>query len=320
MSYKLVYFLSFLLSIIFAFITASTIHNKEIFRKQFSITLEWLIIFSVSMFFLQFIVFYLSNNVLPIHKFIFPFSEARIGVLEISNSILRLGGLYIEPGTYCNWMYLFLVIYILISDNVKKSLLYIVAISMIMSYSVWGIIFGSYLLIILIIIKLKKFTWKKRIMLFLILLLMSYSTIEYISNSSAIQYSSNKINSNNGSVTAKEMTFKNYKDNFTNFLIIGEGLNPPFYKKLTSPQDSGFILNLSIIIGIFFTIIILLIYTISFFKYSNSLIFLISLPIFFSKINYYEASFWLLFFIIIYKGHSTYQKNISLNKIGEYND
>ena len=298
--------LIFTFAIVFGSITASMIHYNPKFRHLFFIAFKWLVIFSIAMLFLQTVILTITGKVLPIHEFIFPFSEARIGTYTNFEGLYRMGGLYIEPGTYANMMYLFLIIYLVISKNTFSPVLFIGAISIILSYSVWGMIFGSYLLIILIIAKLKKITWKIKLIILLILALTSFFSFNYISNyidqSQAIQFASHKINVSHGSAESKMQAFHKYEETFGDFLIIGEGFYPEFNKGLSSVQDAGFLLNVSVVFGILFAICIFTLYIYLSLKYYTWVGAAASLPIFISKIFYYDAAFWLLFFLVIYGG------------------
>ena len=82
-----------------------------------------------------------------------------------------MGGVYIEPGTYSNMMYVFLFLYFILKKEKIDLLVFAGSLSIILTYSAWGIIFGSYLMIILILGKLNKFSWKKRILYSILILL-----------------------------------------------------------------------------------------------------------------------------------------------------
>jgi len=296
--------LIFAFSIIFSSITASIIYNDPKFRKQFLLALKWLIIFSISILFIQIIVLNISGSVVRIHEIIYPFSKARISVSEEFNNLYRMGGIYIEPGTYSNMVYMFLIIYLVISKNISKPILIVGAISIILSYSVWGMVFGSYLLILFIFAKIKSSSFKKKVLILFTILLTGFVSFSYLSKRPEINYAINKVNSDTNSVVYKEQVYLRYKNNFDSFLLIGEGFLPPFNIGLKSVQDSGFILNLSVVFGILFTILILIIYSVSILKCCDKAIFFASLPIFMGKFFYWDTSFWLLFFLVIYGGGS----------------
>jgi len=133
------------LSIVFSFITASAIHYSANFKNYFLTALKWLIIISVTTLVLQLLIFMMTGTIIHFHEMIYPFSEGRIGTDRLFSDLYRFGGIYIEPGTYSNWMYLFLVMYMILSKKVFSPLVLIGSLSMILSYSVWGMVFGAFL-------------------------------------------------------------------------------------------------------------------------------------------------------------------------------
>jgi len=299
--------LIFAFSIVFSSITASIIYHNPKFNKQFLLALKWLIVFSISMLFIQIIILNISGTVVRIHEMVFPFSKARISVNEEFNNLYRMGGIYIEPGTYSNMMYLFLILYLVISKNISKPILIVCAVSIILSYSLWGMVFGSFLLILFIIAKIKSSSLKKKVLILFTILLTGFVSFNYLSKRPEVNYAINKVNSDTNSVAHKEQFYLKYKDNFDNFLLMGEGFLPPFDIGLCCVQDSGFILNLSVVFGILFTILILIIYSVSILKCCDKAIFIMSLPIFMGKFYYWDTTFWLLFFLVIYGGFSVYK-------------
>jgi hypothetical protein len=241
---------------------------------------------------------------------VYPFSEARVGTDKLFEGLFRFGGLYIEPGTYSNWMYLFLVIYMILSRKIFTPLVLTGSLSMILSYSVWGMVFGAYLFTFAIMTKIKKTSWKSKIILLLSFLSFSYYSIITFSNSKAVNFAIYKldVDSENTSTSGKIDFYKKYEAHLGDLLFIGEGYKPKIYEGIGSPQDTGIIVNLSVIFGIFFTCIILFIFIISFQKCCGWIMFFASLPIFISKIYFSDPTFWLLYFLVIYAGYSNFKK------------
>jgi len=306
-SYGLNEFLLFL-SIVFGSIVASTIYNNRNFYNLFVSAFKWLIVFSISMLFLQLIVLDTTGKVLHIHEMFFPFSEARIGVFGLLN---RLGGVYLEPGTYSNWMHLFLVIYMVLSENINRPIFYIGAISMILTLSAYGVIIGIYLLMVLLLSKIKHSSLKKKFSTLLLLMIVSFFSIGYIGDSTAVKLVSAKMDSSSdGSANLRKQAYERYIENIEDYFIVGEGFSNKFGEGIASIQDAGLLLNMSVALGILFSIIFIMIYTYAFLKKNNMEILFASLPIFISKIYYYEFSFWLLFFLLILKNKQflTYKK------------
>lgn len=304
-----------LVSILFSFITASAINYNENFRKYFLTALKGLIILSIIVLILQLLIFMVTGNIIHIHEMIYPFSEARIGTDKLFEDLYRFGGFYTEPGTYSNWLYLFLVIYMILSRKIFTPLILIGSLSMILSYSVWGMVFGAYLFTIAVMTKIKKSSWAFKFLLIVSFLSFSFYSVYKFEDSSAVQFALYKLdlNSANTSTSGKIDFYKKYEANIIDLLLIGEGYKPKTYEGIGSPQDTGTIINLSVIFGILFTFIILFIFVISFQKCCGWIMLFASLPIFISKIYFSDPAFWLLYFLVVYGGYTNYKNSIKLN-------
>lgn len=303
-----------IVSIIFSSITASVIHYNEKFKKNFLTALQSLIILSIGLLVLQLLIFKTTGNIIKFHEIFYPFSQGRIGVDKLFDDLYRFGGLYIEPGTYSNWLYLFLIIYIILSRKIFSPLVLIGSLSLILSFSVWGMIFGTYLFIISIMLKIKKASLKYKFLILLSFFSFAFYSITQFEDNSAVKFAIYKldVDSGNTSTSAKVDFYKKYQSDLTKLLFIGEGYTPSIYKGIDSPQDTGFIINLSVIFGIFFTFIIFLIFFISLVKCCGWIMLFAFLPILTSKIYFSDPVFWLLFFLVIYSGFTNY-KNVNLN-------
>jgi len=290
------YLFIFLTSIISGYIISSAIQNNKELYKNFITVWEWLIVFSIAMLFLQQIAFFLTGNILKLHELIFPISKARTEVIEQLH-LIRFGGIYIEPGTYANFMYLFLTIYMVIKKNFNTLLVTIGAISIISTMSVWGMIFGTYLLIISTLLKIKKVSLVKKMLGLFILISSSIYGANAITNSSAYEYAKMKLEMKSDSGHSKVVVVNRFKENIKDYAIIGDGFDPKIVMNVTAPQDAGFILNLSIVLGILFSFIVVAIYSLNIINQIGLLTLISSFPILISKIFYWEFAFWLLFFI-----------------------
>jgi len=289
-------------SVLFASIVVPALYSHERFREQFISALRWLIVFSITMFIIQFLVYHISGHILRLHELVFPFSQARIAEEASFGNLVRMGGIYIEPGTYSNFMYIYILIYTILTKKLSSFLAFATAISTILTFSVWGMIFASYFLLILILDKLKK----KSLIVKIIILFAFISVGLYISNKivndPAVEYAVKKLDSNKGSTGYKKQAYEKYKSSYEKFLFIGEGFIPEFKKDIPSLQDSGVLLNISIVFGIFFTTIFILIFFLSLIQLNNYLLAFATAPMFIDKIYYWDVAFILLYFIIIYEG------------------
>ena len=298
---------SFIPAIAFASIVVPSIYNNTQFKYQFTQALFVLIVISIIMVFFQVIVYFTTGDLLLLHEFVFPFSKARIATELQFNNLTRMGGMYIEPGTYSNYMFILLTIYMVLKKRINYLLLFFSAISIIITNSVWGMVFGSYLIIIIFFMKLVQTSWVNRIILLFFIFVFSFYSIgsleKSFKNNTAVEYAIVKLERNGGkeSTAPKKRAYIKYAQTFDQFLILGEGFAPKFKKGIDALQDAGLLLNFSVVFGIICTIVFLLIYFVLLVKLTNYVILLISLPIFMSKLFYWDPSIWLLFFMLIYE-------------------
>jgi len=290
------YLFIFLTSIISVYIISNAIENNFDLYQNFVQIWEYLLIFSIIMLLLQQLSFILTGNMLKMHELIFPISKARVEIIKQLH-LIRFGGIYIEPGTYANFMYLFLVIYMVIKKNFNTTLVSIASLSIISTMSVWGMIFGTYLLLISILIKVKKTsTLKKFFIIFTLITTTLYGT-NTIPKTSAYKYAKLKLKMKSDSGHSKVIILNRFKENLPNYVLIGDGFDSKIVKNVTAPQDAGLIFNLSIVFGILFSLTTLIIYSINIINRRGFLILIASTPLLISKIFYWEFSFWLLFFL-----------------------
>jgi hypothetical protein len=300
----------YIIAILFALIVASIIQKDSKFKYYFLSALQWLIGISILFLFLQILYFAITKDIILFHEMFFPFSEARIGTDKAFKDLFRMGGLYIEPGTYSNWMYCFLILYMLLIKKISSPFIIIGSISLILSYSTWGMIFGTFLLTLSLSNKLITSSWKIKSFIALIFLFLSYFYITNFSKTQAVNFATNKLTVGNASSDAKYKAYEAFFNNIENFLFIGQGFEPEIGRDIASFQDAGIILNLAVTFGILYTIVILLIFITSYLKYNKTIMFIASLPIFMGKLYFYDPVFWLIIFIVIFNGFNNAKKEI----------
>ncbi len=298
------YLFVFLTSILSGFVIANILRYNSYIRKRFIFSLKCLIFLSVLMLFLQIFYFTRHYYVLKLHEFFYPFSHARFEVVDYLE-LVRLGGLYIEPGTYSNYMYIFLIIYVFMDKKHNILLVFFAIISIIASMSAWGILCGFYFLIIYSLKILIGASMIKKILVIPILIpVVVYGIINFnvedISESPTFIFIQNKLKMKTPSGYSKVMVFKRFKENISNYIFLGDGFASQVNSDIDSPQDAGFLVNFAIVFGIIFTFFMLILYSYSLIKLKEWFILVASFPILISKIFYWGFSFWLLFFLVVY--------------------
>jgi len=304
-------------SLLFSGIIVPILYSNKRFRNQFITAIKWLIVISVVMFYLQYITYTINGNILSIHEVIFPFSHARISQQSLYDGLTRMGGMYIEPGTYANFMYVYLLIYMILTKNFKNLFVYITLLSIILSFSVWGMMFASFFLVILLISNFNTISKYKKMILLVLFLISGFYLSNYIMKSSAVKYALTKTTmgkkNKSESVSAKSFVYKKYAQEYESLLVIGEGFKPEFRNNTTSLQDAGVLLNISIVFGIPFAIFFFITFIIALYKITNFWILIGSLPVFISKLYYWDPAIYLLYFLVVYKAFCISNK-ISYNK------
>ncbi len=297
------YLFVFLTSILSEFVIANILRYNSYIRKRFIFSLKCLIFLSTAMLFLQEFYYITHYSVLKLHEFFYPFSQARFEEIDCLE-LVRLGGLYIEPGTYSNYMYIFLITYIFVDKKHSVLLVFLAIISLIVSMSVWGVLCGFYLLIIYGIKTLWSASVIKKIFIIPILcIVITYGAMyktEDISDTPVFIFIQNKLQMETPSGHSKLTVIKRFKEKISSYVLLGDGFASQLNYDIDSPQDAGFSINFAIVFGIMFTLFISIIYSYSLIKYKNLFILTASLPILIGKIYYWEFSFWLLFFLVVY--------------------
>lgn len=307
-------FFVFLGSIAFSIIFATIIQNNISFKNKVLFSLKAIILLSVSTLFIQIIIYKFTNNLIQFHEIFFPLSHARFAFQD-NFGIVRMGGMYLEPGTYANYLYMLLMVFIIINKKISHPLVFLSAVSIIFTYSIWGMISGLFLLIIAFIDKFKYISIKSKLFLIIVILLASTYSVKYISNSGAINFAIAKLNGDivSGSVSSKKDTYDEFKENFLDYMLYGDGFDPNFRKGESSVQDSGLLLNMTIIFGLLFTILITFIYMSTLLKWYGIKYLILMAPLVFSKVYYWDYIFWLLFFLVL-SGALIKEKNNQFNK------
>ena len=175
---------------------------EAIIRIGFDIikTIKFSIKLHVLSFYVQFVCFYIFGITIDFVNMIFPHLESRMqGLTIFSRHIQRFCGFYDEPGTYVTFVSILTITILSINkDSIKGVFLLLILLSMFLSLSSYGFIFGFIFLLIYFkeqirnifqSINLKKISFRKAssynliklIFISLIIIFFSYFIFEYIS-------------------------------------------------------------------------------------------------------------------------------------------
>ncbi len=301
----------FVFSIMFAQIVANAIHYSDDFKTRFLAALKLLILLSIFLLLLQLIGKIITGQVMNIHNFFYPLSESRVTGLTGLGDVYRIGAMHGEPGTFANITYILLILYMVLSKKNTSLVLFVGALSIVISGSLWGIMFGMYMLVILLIAKLlktKDISVTKIFFLYIFIISISSVGIYNFLQSSEFNYAKVKLSSNTQSVRVKDMAYDKYKKSYDDFMFVGQGFTPEFNTGIPSVQDAGLLLNMTVVFGILPTIFLMIIFLISLLRCCSWVELFAFLPILVSKIYYIDRIFWLLFFLVIYGTYKSTRK------------
>lgn len=282
------------------------IHQNVAYRALFARSVVVVLNSSVVVIFLQLMWWKFSGNVIPFHEIVFPMSSSRT---EIHDGFVRLGGLFIEPGTYSNWMYTIYLIYLFITKESIGWMGVLIAISLIATASVWGMGVGA---IVLFLYITTLFSEKKYVP-GIFFLSIAAVFIFYFLESSLYSFFQDKLLFETLSGTSKIDAIAQFKIIFWDILLLGNGFDSQFCMGCLSPQDVGIFINLAVVMGVVFSVAIFLLLMLFALRVGGIRLVVMIIPLGLTKIFYWDFVFWLIFFVAM---TSAYGLNNKLFPVG----
>ncbi|QUM75956.1 hypothetical protein HWV00_06800 [Moritella sp. 24] len=310
-------YLVFLISITLGFVVSSVVSINYDLKSIFIKSLGNIIWLSIIALVVQILVYNFFNFDFRPHDILFPFSESRVeiptGILE---NMYRSGGIFIEPGTYANWTYVLLVMYILVSGDRYNVLLIVGGLSIILTASVWGLFSGIYISIFIFCAWLKSLEFSsqtsKVIFTGLTLIVLSSVFINNL-NHDLFSFAEKKLLGESTSVISKHDVYNDFLIDIDQFVLSGEGFSRTFRKGKVAVQDAGLLVNFAIVFGLVFTGLFMALLIYICLKKGRYFELILSAPILLSKLFYWDFTFWLWFFLMLtsFTGQVADQKNIN---------
>lgn len=261
-------------------------------RYALTLSLVSLLYFSIAIVFLQLVMFFINGEIILFHEMIFPMSESRT---EIHSAFVRLGGMFIEPGTYANWMYALFILLIFSTGHMHSLTGMVVGLSMMLTVSVWGIFVGMLLVAISIYAGNNLNILIKSLILLLMILI-----VNYLFFTDGVQaFLDNKLLFESDSGASKLLAYDEFDRIWSNIIFFGNGFDPGFCDGCMAPQDAGVFINMSVVFGIFFTCIFFLIISIAAYKTGGLLFLILVCPLMLSKLFFWEFVLWMIEFTSI---------------------
>lgn len=272
-----------------AFCWAVAFYQSKIFRRATVFAINFLIYFSIGFLVLQFLEYYSTGRLFDYHNLIFPWSEAR---LPLWSSLARVGGAYLEPGTYANWIYVFLLFRLFLDRSAGFLLVPLVSFTMIFSMSAWGVLVGIFVISVYAFGKLDKTV----LLYFLSALIGGYVVFSLLELGDVWALLENKI-FYSGSRESRDGALQEFLGIYPDWLIFGLGFGKVFCVDCTSPQDAGLIISLVVVYGLPFAIFVLAVIYFFAFKQGGLQLLVLTLPLLTTKLFYWEHVLWFVFML-----------------------
>jgi len=279
-----------LISIVLAAVASSAVDRNPSFRASLSRALEWLLALSSIALLLQVAVWHGTGELLRIHEVFFPLSEARI---DDRGEFARLGGLYIEPGTFANWSVLILLMYRMISDFPNPTLSLLVGVAMIASISVWGAAAG----LVILMVSAPSALRGKPLVSSLLIGLGGAAVALIVANSNVLAFFEAKSGLESESGYSKVVAVNEFMRTFEDIILLGKGFAPDFCLGCAAPQDAGVFIGVSVTFGVAFAVLIFLALYLGVFQRLGFAGVLIALFVPISKVFYWDFVLWILIFL-----------------------
>lgn len=286
------YMYLFWMSVVFGVTLATAAAQDELFRVALSRAVLALILLSVVALAFQIAFYVLSGVSIDLHQMIYPFSEARI---PDQGTFLRFGGIYIEPGTHAQWIYLLLLVYISLNPGSKPLLSTVVAASMLFTASTWGV--G-----VAILLTMAGFVQAKRqekIVIAIVVSAVVLVSVPMIPTADVLEFFEWKVSFETEAPGTKNDTYQQFYKRVGEVAFIGLGFLPDFCRNCFVVQDAGLALNLAVTMGLAFSVGTFFLFFFSIFRAGEVGFALMCIPFLFTKAFFWDFLVWLLFFVVV---------------------
>jgi hypothetical protein len=279
-------------ALFFAALSAAAVRTNADYRYDFILALRLLIYISVGLLFAQIVWWQLGGGIIQFHDLVFPFSAGRT---EEHDLFVRLGGMYIEPGTHAHWLFMIYLVYLFASRmTIDKTALFVGA-SLISTVSVWGVFAGFLLVVAYIMLHISGRNYFFAIIASILGLLAAYLLMD----SSLYHFVEGKLLFESESGTSKIDAYHEFNLLLTNILFVGDGFDPGFCESCLSPQDAGLFISISVVFGLLFTCIIFVAMLFGSYAQGGVILLILTALVFATKLFYWDYVFWLAFFLLI---------------------
>lgn len=278
-----------LISVFLAAVTSCATRDDVKFRANFVRALEWLLAISSLALLAQVAVWKGTGEIIQLHEIVFPMSESRV---EDHGFVARMGGIFIEPGTFANWTCLFVVAYRLLVVQPRHWLLFLVGGAMVASLSAWGLAAGLSILLVSAASALRAGPFSGVLLMggagFAIPVLLSSDVLDFFEKKSELESDSGD---------SKILAINEFLRIFESIFFIGQGFSPDFCRACLAPQDAGVFIAYSVVFGVVCSVVVFSFFYLGVYRKLGGAGLLVAAFVVLSKVFYWDFILWILFFL-----------------------
>ena len=300
-----------------AFVSART-------RDIFMTALDLLLCVWILAFLAQFFLYYAFDAVVDFHSILHPYSEARI-MGALPESLFRLTGVHIEPGTHANWVYGAVLLRAVSRRKLFDYFNMLAVTSVVLTYSFWGTLAAAIFLLGALISSFQSFKFSTMLKL-AIVMLACYGVAAWFNPTIVTDmtaYLANRADLDDGSGQDKLLAYSGFIDEIWGVLLIGAPIIFDYCNGCQSPEDAGIFVNLAVRIGLVATVFIFLIIARALYQIGGIGGVLALAPLMFTKYVYFEPIFWMIFGVCLLNGiaarapvyRQTLERNLSKKNV-----
>jgi hypothetical protein len=259
-----------------------------------------------------------TGQLVDLHNMIFPFSASRIALYA---GQIRLSGFHIEPGTYSNMMFLTVLLRALLTRRIFDRLNLVAILSTLATFAAWAAVAVSFLCLSMIV---EFFIFNPNMRSSVrVVILMAFGTVALItlpivlpglSELEYVDYFAKRFSgdSSAGSGADKVMALEGWQGFLGPRMLIGTSMSDSFCPLCESEQDLGTFFSMAFYLGIIPTFVLIVAVAIKLRQRWNVAFGIAAIPIFVSKLYFYDPIVWLTVGLILFLKRGAPQQSVTV--------
>lgn len=267
-------------------------HTRALFIRALDVLLGiW-----IGLFLIQFLTYFTLGLIIDFHNILYPYSQARImGVMQ--ESIFRMSGAHIEPGTHANWVYGAVLLRALSRGRLFDGVNLLVMLTVVLTYSFWGTIAAAIFVVAAVLSAITTMRLSLLVKL-LTALLLCYGVAAFFHPTileDVAEYLVLRADLDDGSGSEKLHAYRGASEAFWSVFAVGAPITFDFCDGCESPEDAGLFINLVMRLGFVPTMFLFAVIASALFAIGGIVGIIVLIPLLFVKFFYYEPMFWMIF-------------------------